>query len=215
MVDFALSRFSNRMSRRMMPRGGEVLWDLQLVWCWLSVSFQLVKEFDVIHTPNQVGDLCSLCLPQSGQLPSRPACPPALCFSTCRCVGWMQKALLLFLNSSLWHGQFCSVCLTCRCCCSSYWNGLCFTSSLIHVDACRNFHSSCLEMLSTLFPHHVSHAESEGYSKVPSFWISLQCFLGTVESFWGKKYSVRTEEAFCWCVWLRHRLAQCLVFIFY
>lgn len=126
MVDFALSRFSNRMSRRMMPRGGEVLWDLQLVWCWLSVSFQLVKEFDVIHTPNQVGDLCSLCLPQSGQLPSRPACPPALCFSTCRCVGWMQKALLLFLNSSLWHGQFCSVCLTCRCCCSSYWNGFTF-----------------------------------------------------------------------------------------
>lgn len=70
---------------------------------------------------------------------SRPACPPALCFSTWRYIGWMQKALLLFLNSSLWQGQFCSVCLTCRCCCSCYWSGFTFHFLL---DTCR-----CLQEL--------------------------------------------------------------------
>lgn len=156
------------------------------------VSLQLVKEFDVIHTPNQVGDLCSLCLPQSGELPSflphaaRPPCPPALCLSSCRCEGCMQKALLLFLSSSLWHGQFCSVCLTCRCCCSSHWNGFTFHFSLTHIDVCRGFHSSCLEILSTLLPH-ISHAEREGCSEAPPFCISLQCFFRHSREPFGKK----------------------------
>lgn len=41
----------------------------------LFISFQLVKEFDVIHTPNQVGDLCwhlcTLCVNKALRLQGR------------------------------------------------------------------------------------------------------------------------------------------------